>query len=82
MDIVRHIGFAAVAGAAVLALTAGAAAALPAPSRLDARPNVVAVHGCHVACVKTGPGTAHKHVPRSCGRVACGRQPSPPPPRR
>lgn len=82
MDIIRHIGFAAVAGAAVLASTAGAAAALPAASRVDARPDVVAVHGCHMACVKTGPGSSHRHIRRNCARVACSRQPSPPPTRR
>lgn len=83
MNTVGHIGFAALAAAVVLAFTAGATAAFPVPNRIEARSDIVTVHGCHIGCVKTGPLSAHRHHFRTCVRLPCGRNtPSPPPPRR
>ena len=79
MSAFRNIGIAALAGAAILALTAGAVAAVSAPPRAEAETNVHAVHGCHLGCVKTGAGTAHRHFGRACLKAQCWRSPSPPP---
>lgn len=79
MDILRHIGFAALAGAAVLAFTAAATATIPVPPRVEVGSVIVPVHGCHLACVKTGPRSAHRHHYRTCVRLPCGTNvPSPP----
>ena len=83
MDTVRHIWFAASAAAVMLAFSAGATAAFPAPTRLEAPSDIVTGHGCHVACAKTGPRSAHRHHYRTCVRLPCGTNvPSPPPWRR
>ncbi len=84
MDAIEKFGFAVLAGAALLAFSTGAAAAVVVAVTARSEPEraVVPVHGCHMGCVKTGPGSAHRHVGAACRWVSCGWQPSPRPRRR
>lgn len=54
MNAFRSIGIAALAGAAMLALTAGGAAALSKPHQLDATTNVLAMHVAAISATGRG----------------------------